>query len=93
MPENWNEIGNEIEGQEGVTNSCPQQPTCTFGRAWVAIKPLEDVKVLFEELLRLNEFLFDHCIVKCRPMGDIFFLQDNVYVNEFTILLLISIVL
>lgn len=73
LPQDRNEIGNEVKGQEGVTNSSPQQPTCTLGGAGVLIEALEYVEVLFEEPLCLNEFLFDHCFVKMPPIWAAFF--------------------
>lgn len=64
LPENWNEIGNEVEWEQGITNGCPQQPPCVFGCAWVVIEALKDLEVLLEILTCLNELLFDHhCVI------------------------------
>lgn len=82
LPQNGNEIGDEVKGQEGISNGCPQEPARTFGGAWVLVEALEDVEILFEKLTCLNEFFFDHGILKRCPNGWRFVLEDYVYVNE-----------
>ena len=66
MAEDRNEVGNEVKGEKGITNSRSEQPAYKARGLGVAVEALIEFEVLFDLATDLQQGIFQpHDLFSC----------------------------